>query len=167
MVDYDETIPPGGEGKINVKINTSGYSQGVINKTVSVFTNDLNNSQISLKISAAIKVLININPKNVTINGFEGDIVSKSVTIVGNGEIPLELKPKRLSIGKEVTYEIETIEEGKLFKIHFKNTPEAEGTISTVLNLETNYPEKSLISIPITGKLRTKPEENNNPEKSD
>jgi hypothetical protein len=158
VVDYDETTPPGGEGKINVKIDTSGYSQVTINKTAIVSTNDPRNSQFSLKIRAAIKVLININPKNVTLNGFEGDIISKSVTIIGNGEMPLELKPRRVSIGEEVTYEIETIEKGKLFKIHFKNTAEAEDTISTVLNLETNYPEKPLISIPITGKLRTKTE---------
>lgn len=57
MVDYDETILPGGEGEINVRINTNNYGQGTYKKTIRVDTNDPENRIIILTVNASIKEL--------------------------------------------------------------------------------------------------------------
>ena len=70
--------------------------------------------------------------------------------------MPLELKLKNFPSGEKVIYHIETIEEGKIFKIHFKNAPDVKGNINAVLYLSTSYPEKPEISITVKGKFREK-----------
>lgn len=169
MVDYDETIPPGGEGKINVKIDTKGYGQGTFKKTVRIYTNDPKSSIVTLAVKASIKVLINISPKTVTLSGFEGDEISKTVTVTGYGDTPLELEPKVFSLEGKVAYQIETVEKGKTFKIRFKNVPGPAGKINGALTLKTNYPEKPKISILIKGTFRKKAvkKDNDNDKKSD
>ena len=41
MASFDKAIPPGGEGKITLSVDTRGY-QGKIHKTARIFTNDRN-----------------------------------------------------------------------------------------------------------------------------
>jgi hypothetical protein len=162
VVNYDKTILPGGEGKISVKIDTSSYGQGDLKKTVKVYTNDTKNSLVTLTVKASIKVYINISPKSVILSGLEGNVISKSVTITGNGDKPLSLEPEIFSLEQKVTYQIETVEEGKIYKIHFKNAPEATGSINGVLILKTSYPEKPEISIPIRARFRKSVEQKDN-----
>lgn len=60
-VNYDKKIPPGGEGKITLKVRTSGY-QGKISKRAVVYTDDPVLPQITLTINAFVNPVIKIEP---------------------------------------------------------------------------------------------------------
>jgi hypothetical protein len=155
VVQFDRTIPPGGEGKIELKVNTEGYS-GTINKEVTAYTNDPKNSIVTLTLKANIKLSIQINPKNLYFNNDEGNVITKSVIITANEERPLELEPTQFTIGERVTYKIEVMEQGRIFKVNFEYTPIEGDNLKGALILKTNYPEKPEITIPINVRFQKK-----------
>ena len=68
MASYDRSIPPGGEGKITVTVNTEGY-EGSIYKTASVHTNDPLKSRFNLGVKAFVRVPITVTPRFVILRG--------------------------------------------------------------------------------------------------
>ena len=135
MAHFDRAIPPGGEGKITLTVNTQGY-HGAINKRIRVYTNDKKNSLTRLTIKAFVKVSIRLSPRSVNLVGFEGQEIKQSVQIRANEEKPLKLEPVHL------------------FKVYFTNIPGPAGILRGVLRLKTNYPEKPAISISIKVRIR-------------
>ena len=84
MAYFDRTIPPGGEGKITIKVNTRGYS-GRLRKTARVYTNDPWHPSESLKIEAFIKTLINLSPRYVLLQGSRSEKITKTVPLQRGG----------------------------------------------------------------------------------
>lgn len=138
-----------------MRINSKGYS-GSIKKNANVYTNDPENSMVTLAIEAFIKVPILISPRYVSFTTYEGRVVSRSITITANEDEPLKLEPADFNLSAIMTYDVKVVEPGKVFKITFVNKPMPEGTVSGMLQLKTNYPEKPDISIPIRARFRKK-----------
>jgi hypothetical protein len=63
--DFDESIPPGGEGKITLTVHLSGQ-EGPLERTVTVFTNDPENPDATLSIKVTAKPLHQVRPANTT-----------------------------------------------------------------------------------------------------
>jgi hypothetical protein len=59
-------LPPGGEGKIEVKVATRGR-QGKLEKTVVVYSNDPDKPQFELKIRANVEVLLSLDPDKLAL----------------------------------------------------------------------------------------------------
>ena len=79
MASFDHTIPPGGEGKITLKVNTKGY-EGKIYKGALVNTNDREQNAVNLGIKAFVKVPVLISPRYVSFYGKAGQSISKVVS---------------------------------------------------------------------------------------
>ncbi|MEA1935372.1 MAG: hypothetical protein U9M96_00945 [Thermodesulfobacteriota bacterium] len=153
MAQYDRVIPPGGEGKIILKVSTKGFA-GNLSKAARVYTNDLRNRIVWIGVKAFVKVPISVSPGLVYFSGFADDIVEKVVTIRAQNRMPLSLKPISFSISDKVEYRIETVEEGRCFRVVFKNKSATRGWYNGLLKLQTNYPDKPVITIRIMGKIR-------------
>ncbi len=152
MADFDRTIPPGGEGKITLRVNTSGY-QGEIRKRAKVYTNDPRNNVEVLSIKAFVKTPIYLSTRYVAFKGLAGRKITKTVRIRAEGNKPLKLEPSHFDLSKKVTYRIEEIEAGRIFEVHFTSIPGPAGIYRGVLKLKTNYPEKPEITIRIMGRF--------------
>lgn len=144
-------IPPGGEGKITLSINTKGY-EGDHRWDAKVNTNDPLNDLFYLVVTAQVEVPIYVSPRYVLLNAAEGTGTSKAVEIRAGLDRPLELKAGRFSLEGKATYEIEELKKGKLFRIVFTHLPAPAGTYQGILQVETNYPEEPLISISVRGR---------------
>ena len=153
MASFDHTIPPGGEGRITLKVDTKGY-QGDIHKSALVNTNEREQNVVNLGIKAFIKVPIHISTGYVSLHGKEGQKVTKMVEIKANLDKPLTLTPEDFNLEGKLTYRIEEIEKGRRFKILFTNIPGPSQGFHGFLNLKTNYPEKPIIDIRIRGRFR-------------
>ncbi len=70
MAQFDRAIPPGGEGKVTLKINLKGY-QGNVKKTATVLSNDPQNQRASLVLQGNVKAQIDVQPS--TSIAFQGD----------------------------------------------------------------------------------------------
>jgi len=152
VASYDKAIPPGGEGKITLKVHTKRY-QGRIYKSTKVNTNDPKQNIIRLGIKAFIKVPVLISPRYVSFYGKAGQSITKVIEIKAGLNNPLTLSQDQFNLEGKVKYRLEEIEKGRRFKIHLTSIPGPPPTFSGALRLKTNYPEKPIITIMITGRF--------------
>jgi hypothetical protein len=154
---FSRVIPPGGEGWITLNVNTTNYS-GSITKSANVLSNDPGNPTVRLIIKANIKVLIDLSKNSVYLRGNEGDKISTTITIKTNEPKPLKLELNSFNLSDKVYFKTEEIEQGKTFELHFSAIPSLVGRYKGILNLKTNYPEKPMISLPVSVLIKKKTE---------
>lgn len=155
MADFDKVIPPGGEGKITLKVDTRGY-QDKVHKSARVYSNDPKTPVTTLSLDVFVKVPIFVSTRYVRLEGLPGDKVSKAVEIKAQKEKPLTLEPLSFNLDAKATYRLEEITPGKEYKVSFANISKTPETYLGYLRLKTNYPEKPEITIRVRGKFRTK-----------
>ena len=156
MASYDKVIPPGGEGKISIKMKT-GNLKGKIKKSIRVYTNDpaYNKGILTLTFTASIKPIIDVKPSaNISLRGKRGETQSAKVTITGIEDRPLKLEEKYFDLTDIVEYSLDTIEENRSYMVSIKNIPGASDSFKGYLRLKTNYPEKPEIKIYVRGIFR-------------
>ena len=112
MAEYDKAVPPGGEGKIVIKVNTKGY-QGQVLKTAQVRTNDPQNERFPLRMKADVKVPIYLSSRYVYLMSNKGGTASRDLEIRAELDKPLTIEPVSFDLEKDVTYTIEEVEKGK------------------------------------------------------
>jgi hypothetical protein len=152
VAHFDRAIPPGGEGKITLKLNTRGY-EGKVRKTARVYTNDPNRQTDTITIEALVKTPILVSPRSVFLQGKMTEMVTKSVDIKGDSAKALKIEPIDFSLNHRVKYTIEEISQGKHYRINFTSIPNVSNHYQGTLRLKTNYPEKPELLIFVRGRF--------------
>jgi hypothetical protein len=150
VASHDEAIPPGGEGKITLSVNTKGY-QGEHSWETSVNTNDPVMDFFHLSLKAFINVPVLLSSRHVYLAAPEGKEVTRGVEIRAGLERPLALVPERFDLEGKASYSIEEIEKGKFFRVLFRNVPAFREKYQGILVLRTNYPENPELTIRVMG----------------
>ncbi len=153
MASYDKVIPPGGEGRITLKVNTKGY-QGKISKGARVYTNDPKKAFFVLRLTAFVKVPIHVSPRYVYLVGRSDQAISRTVYIEAREERPLELTPIEFTLNGKVNFTTQALVPGRKYSVHLATAPGFSGPLRGVLKFKTNYPEKPEILIKIRGRIR-------------
>jgi hypothetical protein len=149
---FDRAVPPGGEGKITLLVNTKGYD-GKIRKTARIYTNDSRTSQDTFVIEALIQTPIVMSDRMVLLLGTTREAISRSVDIKGELNKPLKLEPVDYTLDKKVKYNIEEVSRGKHYRITFTSIPNVGNYYHGLLKLRTSYPEKPELVIHVRGKF--------------
>jgi len=152
VAHFDRAIPPGGSGKIRLRVNTTGYS-GLVHKSARVYSNDPQMGEATLLIKAFVKVPIYLSSRYVYLYGTEGQSVTRSVEIRAELDKPLTLNAREFNLSENVAYSLEEIEKGRKFLLRFKTIPGAAENYQGLLKLSTNYAEKPELVIRIRGRL--------------
>ena len=152
MASYDRSIPPGGEGKITLKLNTTGY-EGKVRKAARVYTNDPKTPQEILVIDALVKTPIMVSDKMVFLQGTTQETIIKSIDIKGELNKPLKLEPVDYTLDKKVKFNIEEVTKGKHYRVTFTSIPNVGNYYQGLLKLRTSYPEKPELVIHVRGKF--------------
>jgi len=153
VASFDRSVPPGGEGKITLRLNTKGY-YGDVTKKARVFSNDNTKSVQTISIKVRVKTPIYFSPRSVYFNGQIGQKLKRVIEISANEKKPLRLTPDQFDLEKIMSFEIKEIEVGKKYQLVFYANPTSAGVFRGTLKLMTNYPEKPEITIPIRGTVR-------------
>ena len=153
MAHFDRSIPPGGEGKITLMLNTRGY-EGKIRKAARIYTNDPKTPQDMLIIEALIKTPITVSDKMVFLKGTHQETVTKTVDIKGELDKPLKLDPVDYTLDKQVNFNIEEVAKGKHFRVTFTSIPNTGNSYQGLLKLKTSYPEKPELLIYVMGRFK-------------
>ncbi len=152
MASYDRSIPPGGEGKISLKLNTTGY-EGKVRKAAIVYTNDPKTPQDTLVIDATVKTPIMVSEKVVFLQGTTQETITRSIDIKGELNKPLKLEPVDYTLDKKVKFNIEEVSKGKHYRVTFTSIPNVGNYYQGLLKLRTSYPEKPELVIHVRGKF--------------
>lgn len=153
MAYFDKAIPPGGQGKITLRVSTKGY-QGALHKTAKVYTNDPYAKLEKLMVKALVKVPIYISPRYVNFYGKVGNTLTRVVEVRAELDRPLKLTPTKFTLSEKLTYTMEEIEKGRRFRIRFTSIPGPHQTYRGFLKLKTNYPEKPEITLWVRGRIQ-------------
>lgn len=152
MANFDRAVPPGGEGKITLRLNTRGY-EGKVRKAARVYTNDPGNRTETLTLDVFVKTPILVSPRSVFIQGKAAETLTRSVEITGDPGKPLKIEPVDFNLHHRLTYSIEEISPGKRYRINFATIPNVADQYRGRLLLRTNYPEKPELSIFVRGRF--------------
>ncbi len=148
MASFDKAIPPGGEGKITVKIDTKGYSGNKL-WTTRIYSDDPAAQKSAVKIRAKVNAPIQLSSDRVYLRVTEGDRMTRMVEIHANLPTPLTLTPETFDLDGKVDYSMEEIEKGRTYRLRFTNVPASAQNFNGSLVLKTNYPERPDLSVRI------------------
>jgi len=149
---FDRSIPPGGEGKITLRVNTRGYD-GRIRKTARIYTNDPKIPQDTFVIEALIKTPIVMSERVVFLQGTTQETITRTVDIKGDLNKPLKLEPVDFTLDKKVNFSLEEVTQGKHYRVTFTSIPNVGNYYQGLLKLRTSYPEKPELVIYVRGRF--------------
>jgi len=152
VAHYDRVIPPGGEGRITLTVNTRGY-RGNILKRARIYTNEPGDRDQAVSIKAFVNVPIYVTSRHVYLRGPADRKIVAAVTVKGDGTKDLKLEETEFTLDEKVTYTIQEVEAGKLYRIHFTRLPGEVGVYRGILKLKTTYPENPELAIRITAQF--------------
>jgi hypothetical protein len=124
---------------------------GGIEKTARVYCNDPQSNIEVLTLKANIRQSVQASPTALMFQGQEGVVQTLSVDIISSEDKPLDIKPASFNLKEKVTYRIEEVQKGKLFRIYFTNVPDSAGSFNGFLQLTTNYDDTPEIRISLNG----------------
>jgi hypothetical protein len=145
-------IPPGGEGKIKVKVSTRGR-KGNLQKSVVVQSNDTKQPRFLLKIKGVVEVFAAFDPDRLNLkNVAKGETISKTIKLAGQKVDKLKISELVSSKPDELTAEL-IEEEGKpAVKVTFKAGDQAR-RISARLTGKTNLKTPKEIFLHVYGQV--------------
>lgn len=95
-----------------------------------------------------------MKPSSVWLRGFKGERIVQEITVRAHEDLPLVLNPIKFPLSDKVDYEIKTLEEGRVFRLTFRDKLNRTGKYRGVLQLTTNYPGKPMLRIRINGDIK-------------
>jgi hypothetical protein len=167
VAEYDSAIPPGGQGKVVVKVRTRGI-QGRRSKSVRIDTNDPEHRQVRLRVSFDSVMPVEVYPRpRAILHGFVGQPLDETLVIRRRDGQPLELsepavRQPGVSVSLERVDEAGADPPGKRYGARpgdwrvrlavddFAKPLSRRGR----LQLQTNHPEKPVLTIPLTVRVR-------------
>ncbi|MFZ2054181.1 MAG: DUF1573 domain-containing protein [Candidatus Aminicenantales bacterium] len=160
-----DKIPPGKEGKIEIKFDTRGYG-GQVSKLLYVDSNDPNQARQELQVTADIETppapRIELDPYNYDAGlVVEGEGILANLKVMNKGELELKVEfnhrsatyasggkpvslPLKIAAGKEVTVDVRI------------PTRDRTGVVREYLLIKSNDPLRTTLSLYITGYIISK-----------
>lgn len=147
-----DEIPPGGEGKLNVKIR-SGNRRQQIRQVVIVQTNDPQNKSLKFTVAARVKVELETIPNLLRFDKAQSDLAS--VKIKNYSHAPVELSDLHSST-KYVNLSVSSMTippEGEIIITGELSPKVPQGILSGWVKLRTNLKSVPIIQIRIWGQV--------------
>lgn len=124
MADYDEVIPPGSEGKINVKLIGYKLPTGKFKKSFTVKTNDPENEKVILYVTGNVQKIFEIS-KGLALTGYRNEELKDEVILTSTVATPIAIKgfhwsdktKEREILDQAVGVKITALEKGKKYKL--------------------------------------------------
>ncbi len=128
--------------------------QGHVAKSATVHTNDPQRPQFNLEMKALVRPLIEVKPTNVLLfRGFVEQLKPQTIELVSNGT-PFHILKTENSVPQHVAVELETVEEGKRYRLRVTNIA-TSGNYSGYILCRTDHPKRPELRIAVTGVIET------------
>jgi hypothetical protein len=159
VADFDKAIPPGKEGKINIRIDGKKLFPGMFEKNFAVSTNDPENAQFNLTVQGTVKRAFEFS-HDLKWTGFIDDRLDLETDITNLLATPVDILSARwvedgrfADIDSKLGLKLETIEKGKRYHLKIWNKKPLDPLSGVItLALATDYPKlkEKLVQVSIT-----------------
>src|SRR5262249_16376265 len=145
--NWDKTVEPGKTGVIPIQFNSSGYGGDVL-KTIAVFCNDPDQTNVILQLKGTIWKAIDITPSFVMFNIYPDTQTNetKVVRIVSNLEEPLTLSEPNWS-NSAFQVSLKTVKEAKEFELLVTVVTPLTNSANAAINLKTSSSKMPLLTV--------------------
>jgi hypothetical protein len=128
-----------------------------LNKKIEVTTNDPTTPSISLIIKGTVDSLYTLSPSRVRLEGFQGEIIKQTATLVTKEKYPLHITSVGAKIGDSIQYKLSEEKEGNAtkYQLTVESTRKDAGRFIDTLVLKTDYSTIPEITIPVYGFIKT------------
>jgi hypothetical protein len=157
VADYDKAIPPGKEGRVNVKIDGRKLYPGFSEKHFAVKTNDPENAAFNLAIQMNIKRVFEVS-KDLRWAGFMDEEFKIESILTNMLDTPVNITSaqfddatKRKGYDQKIGLKLETIEKGKKYRLKLwrKKEMSPESFVASVV-LTTDFPKLKEKKLPLS-----------------
>ena len=114
---------------------------------------EFHRDETRLAIKARVKVPILVSKTHVTLWSAADQPAGRAVEIRANLDRSLDLTPAEFDLVGKAEYEIESVQEGRVYKVVLRSVPGKAENYRGILVLKTNYPERPEIMIIIRGDI--------------
>ncbi|MCP4746774.1 MAG: hypothetical protein GY874_11635 [Desulfobacteraceae bacterium] len=162
-------IPAGGKEKISVLVKTKGKGGRLLRKRFRVESNDPEKPKTELTIFGKVNGYVGIQPKYVRLMGsVEDDKLQAVVNIKPEKNFPLSIKSIKANKGENIELNLEPV--GKTpkkdgYRIIVMNKKKDAGTYNDLILIETDLKQKSVLRIPVSGRILEKKKQTDSSEK--
>jgi hypothetical protein len=97
-----------------------------------------------------VKQYVSVKPSSrVNLSGFEGDKITKELTITSVEEEPLEITGITSDLEDKIKYKLKTKKKGREYTLEIRDFSKEEGTFRGKIKLETSSKKKPFITISV------------------
>jgi hypothetical protein len=155
LASYDKQIPPGGDGKITLKLNTDGYGGTTITKGALVETNDKARLKFSLNMKGNVQAFASIEPRRANLSGAIDQAIRSKITIIPDERYAFKVLESKAEKGQDIRFKLEEVREsGKLqYVLNIENTKKTPGRYVDNIILKTDSSLRPEIQISVYGNL--------------
>jgi hypothetical protein len=155
VVSFPRQIPAGGEGTVQLKVNTNGYGGHQFKKTATVQSNDPQRPEFQLTISGFVEPFAEITPERIVFRGYAGQPLRERVTVRMRPEHPFRLTgvEAKSGVNIKVTWTTQETPGGPVYVVEVENLKKSEGKYYDQVLLKTDSAFKPLIPIHVYGTI--------------
>ncbi|MGE5234731.1 MAG: DUF1573 domain-containing protein [Acidobacteriota bacterium] len=162
VASFDKTVPPGGTGKIDAEVDTTGFN-GPITKALLVFSNDPDNPQVNLVIKADVRAAIEVLPRSLLrFNVLQGEPATEKVVLVGSNGLQFKVTGVDTAGGPyKVTYrqlegkELVPEQKGSQWEVTVNVPADAkEGMLNQKITVATDAAKAPTVDLNVSGVVR-------------
>ncbi|MDD4857757.1 MAG: hypothetical protein PHD74_06590 [Candidatus Krumholzibacteria bacterium] len=157
MADFEKVIPPGREGRVDIKIDGKKLTgSGHFKKTFTVKTNDPENAQFVLVVEGQIQKTFDFS-EDLKLAGFADEKLKTEIIITNMLPTPVNITSVRWAgdvaqrhLIENVGLKIETIAKGKKYRLKlWKKNEMAPGSFNANVVLVTDHPKIKEKTVPV------------------
>lgn len=137
---YDRSITAGGEGKITIRLDTTGYGGKRIQQSIKVRTNDPVTPETELRIGGMVDRFAEIRPERVRISGPVGTDLTQTVDIMVGEKYPFSITGVSTE-GKgniDVSFVEDASKGPKIYRLTVKNLKTTAARYSDAIHVATD-----------------------------
>lgn len=151
--DYDQSIPPGGQGRL--KLTISPYSVlRKFTKETKVFFNDPARPMVVFALKGYGKPIIDIQPSHVIrLRGKAGEDIQGRVKIVSHLPGPLEITGHTNTIPQFMDASLKAEQPGKVYILEVRDKTRAKGTYKGAIELATTSRERPRLIVRVFAEI--------------
>jgi hypothetical protein len=128
-------------------------------KTAEIHSDDKNHPILRIEISGVVEKIVTIIPRAISLRGYVGDDIKKSVTIIPEKKYDFKITKVRARNGKHIKLVLQEIKDtGRTeYSLTVENLLAKEGRYSDLVIMETDSKIKPEVKVKVYGNLRQRP----------
>jgi len=144
-----------------LRVDTAGYGGRKITKHAGVYTNEKTHPRYSLTITGQVERFATVSPRTVSLRGFVGDSIRRTVRIQPSGKHPFKITGVRARNGRYIDYRLETKRNGNgraEYLLQVENRRRKPGRYSDTVILDTDNKIRPQLFVRVFGHLKSRPD---------